>query len=288
MARKNPVPNREKEICRRIRLIRQASGLTQTAAARELEIDRALLASYELGRVPVRYHFADRFCAHFWVSQRWLAEEKEPKQWYVFVDKSLREKINPNAHFSHVYDSVLRPLLDKALAAVSEFTGGQFDAKSLNEYGEAVGASQIGELSPEAATPIIARQIYSFLNSLPPHLYQPFYNSFLKLLDSFKNDHSKALRNFKNVVTEAVAVENELTYIPDNGNTPSVKAQWPLLKKRLQKATEATGRKTRLAEFLGVKLSNVSQWLTDHESAREPGAETALQMLNWVEQQERK
>jgi len=61
------------------------------------------------------------------------------------------------------------------------------------------------------------------------------------------------------------------------------------LKARLQKATQATGSKTRLAEFLGVKLSNVSLWLMDdsRKSAREPGAETALRMLRWVEQQER-
>lgn len=71
-------------------------------------------------------------------------------------------------------------------------------------------------------------------------------------------------------------------------NTDDVKAQWPLLKKRLQKATEPVGLKSRLAEFLGVKLASVSQWLSDSESQREPGAETTLRMLRWVELQERK
>ena len=71
-------------------------------------------------------------------------------------------------------------------------------------------------------------------------------------------------------------------------NTVVVKAQWPLLKSRLQKSTQIAGSKTKLAKFLGVKLASVSQWLTDSESAREPGAETTLRMLRWVEQQERK
>lgn len=70
-------------------------------------------------------------------------------------------------------------------------------------------------------------------------------------------------------------------------NSGDVKAQWPLLKKRLQKASEPVGLKSKLAEFLGVKLASVSQWLSDSDSQREPGAETTLRMLRWVELQER-
>jgi transcriptional regulator with XRE-family HTH domain len=70
-------------------------------------------------------------------------------------------------------------------------------------------------------------------------------------------------------------------------NSDDVKAQWPLLKKRLKAATAVAGSKTQLAEFVGVKLASVSQWLSDSESQREPGAETTLRLLQWVEQQER-
>ncbi|MBE0544003.1 MAG: helix-turn-helix transcriptional regulator [Verrucomicrobia bacterium] len=67
-----------------------------------------------------------------------------------------------------------------------------------------------------------------------------------------------------------------------------VKPQWPDLKRRLQKATTAIGAKTTLAKVLDVDPTQISQWLSESKSAREPGAEYALQMLQWVELQERK
>jgi len=80
--------------------------------------------------------------------------------------------------------------------------------------------------------------------------------------------------------------KTELDYVHASVNSGEVKAQWPLLKKRLQKAAKPPGLKSKLAEFLGVKLASVSQWLSDSDSQREPGAETTLQMLKWVELQE--
>lgn len=80
-----------------------------------------------------------------------------------------------------------------------------------------------------------------------------------------------------------------LTSIHASVKSEPVKPLWPLLKERLQRATAEPGTKTRLADYLGVKIASVSQWLTDSKtSAREPGAETALRMLKWVELQERK
>jgi transcriptional regulator with XRE-family HTH domain len=54
---------------------------------------------------------------------------------------------------------------------------------------------------------------------------------------------------------------------------------------RLNKATSQRGMKSKLAKVMGVPLSNVSQWLSGE---REPGGETTLRLLRWVEQQERK
>jgi hypothetical protein len=59
----------------------------------------------------------------------------------------------------------------------------------------------------------------------------------------------------------------------------------PKLLERLNKATSERGKKTALANFLGVSLAMVSQWLS---GKREPGGETTLKLLHWVEQQERK
>jgi hypothetical protein len=89
-------------------------------------------------------------------------------------------------------------------------------------------------------------------------------------------------------IAEETAEKKLLTCVHASVKPSEVKAHWPLLKRRLQQATAESGEKSRLAEFLKVKLASVSQWLTDSDNAREPGAETTLRMLYWVEQEERK
>ena len=75
-----------------------------------------------------------------------------------------------------------------------------------------------------------------------------------------------------------------LTHITDVGNVARVKSPMANLLERLNEATSQRGMKTKLAKIMGVLLANVSQWLSGE---REPGGETTLQLLHWVEQQER-
>lgn len=82
--------------------------------------------------------------------------------------------------------------------------------------------------------------------------------------------------------------KKSLTAVDVSVNRPDVQPQWPLLKKRLRQAAADITAKSKLAKFIGVKLASVNQWLRESDEAREPGAETALRMLRWVELQERK
>lgn len=73
-------------------------------------------------------------------------------------------------------------------------------------------------------------------------------------------------------------------YVYSSVNIERVRPLLPELIERLKKATGERGKKTALAQFLDVPLAMVSQWLSGD---REPGGETTLRMLQWVEQQER-
>ena len=75
-----------------------------------------------------------------------------------------------------------------------------------------------------------------------------------------------------------------LTNITVTDNVSSVKSTMANLLDRLNKATSQRGMKSKLAKVMGVPLANISQWLS---GAREPGGETTLRLLHWVEQQER-
>lgn len=59
----------------------------------------------------------------------------------------------------------------------------------------------------------------------------------------------------------------------------------PKLIERLKRATEAYGRKAELAAWLGVHRQCVTDWLSGKQ---EPGGETTLRLLHWVEAEERK
>lgn len=78
--------------------------------------------------------------------------------------------------------------------------------------------------------------------------------------------------------------QNSLTDSSSAGKVPDVKSVLPDLRKRLKKATSRRGKKSELARFLGAPLASVSRWLS---GLQEPGGETTLRLLTWVEQEER-
>ena len=71
--------------------------------------------------------------------------------------------------------------------------------------------------------------------------------------------------------------------VSEFANTPAMKTPLAQLRARLKRATGAKGMKTKLANFLGVPKPCISDWLS---GKREPGGETTLRLLRWVEHQE--
>ena len=65
--------NREGQICGRIREIREWLGFTQNDCARRIGIERSALVKYGIGRTPLRYDIALRFCRQLILSEEWLA-----------------------------------------------------------------------------------------------------------------------------------------------------------------------------------------------------------------------
>jgi hypothetical protein len=108
---------------------------------------------------------------------------------------------------------------------------------------------------------------------------------FLNPLERLEKKVSRDLKLRKQVAEKVVKL-SDLTNPATSSKLMGVKGQWPALKRKLQEATAEPGLKSKLAEFLKVDLTRVSQWLTDAKSAREPGAEYALKMLYWVEHPE--
>ncbi|HAO80204.1 MAG TPA: hypothetical protein DCQ92_14795, partial [Verrucomicrobia subdivision 3 bacterium] len=85
-------------------------------------------------------------------------------------------------------------------------------------------------------------------------------------------------QKFQNPISEELNLTNAA--ISDKGD--GVKSEWLKLKKKIQAVTANAGSKSKLADFLCVDLTQLSKWLTDSDSAREPGADYTLRMQAWV------
>jgi transcriptional regulator with XRE-family HTH domain len=83
-------------------------------------------------------------------------------------------------------------------------------------------------------------------------------------------------------ISVAENTKQDLTDAATSDKPSGVKSEWFKLKKKIQAATAEAGGKSKLADFLRVDLTQLSKWLTDSDSAREPGADYTLKMLSWV------
>lgn len=80
--RQTDIPPREKEIGKRIRLLRSALNLTQTEFGRRAAIERGALAKYELGLTPLPWRSAEFLCKSFHLNATWLATGEGPTEPY--------------------------------------------------------------------------------------------------------------------------------------------------------------------------------------------------------------
>lgn len=86
-------------------------------------------------------------------------------------------------------------------------------------------------------------------------------------------------------LTDEKGENRVLTQFNVSVNLSPMKTEMPGLLGRLRKATEARGRKSELAAWLGVPLPTLSVWLSGKQ---EPGGEATLRLLQWVRAEEAK
>ena len=253
---------RERLIGVRLRAFREMLQIPRSRFAVTIGLGGERIASYEAGRAPLRYEVFRAVTQHYHISPRWLATEVgSPKLPTPFNDAAILGLVKPRALFSEVYDMHLAAGLEK----------------------ERVEAESHLNVVVKTMDPLL-----EFLrdDSFPMSTRRKWAKRFLNKLVPLKKKMSRDLKLRKRV-REKVVKLSELTNSLTSCNVLGMQSEWTVFKRRLQDATAKPGVKTKLAEFLGLDLTRVSQWLTDSKNAREPGAEYALKMLRWVEQQER-
>jgi transcriptional regulator with XRE-family HTH domain len=247
----------EREICSRFAAVRRFEKLTQHQMAARIHATRNQIGNIEAGRVPLKFWVGMNFCSEFNVNQLWLAIGTPPKAPYFVIDSSfLSPKPGEDALFS------------------------------------AVCLTQLGEILRTRVQLIKAVQFKDFASDFLARSYEDAFDKLLKIVIfevpeaarlAFVEFIVKTTRDFISKLTESTK-KKPLTDVTLTDNIPLVQSPMANLLDRLNKATSQRGQKTALAKRFGVPLANVSQWLSGE---REPGGETTLRLLNWVEQQER-
>lgn len=113
MPRTNPIPQKEKEICGRLREFRKSTKLSQVAFARELGLDSGQLRNYEHARAPVRFELARHASSVFGMSLAWLATGKGDSITFDKFDPELEKKISPRMLFSEAFETHLKVIFDE-------------------------------------------------------------------------------------------------------------------------------------------------------------------------------
>jgi len=173
--------------------------------------------------------------------------------------------------------------------------GDPFLLPSLNEMAKAAAPittlnlklpTGMGEVGKVVMTPALLKSILGMrsyddpLRDLLAILKQPPYGPALTLETA--KTLAYVVESFQAKTNPALGIDD----VSELGKSAcEVNPILPKLLDRLAKQTIASGSKSALAEWLGVPLSNLSLWLS---GKREPGGETTLKMLYWVERKERK
>ncbi len=246
---------RDKQVAQRLRFFReQHLKISRTSFALAIGIGSERLASYEAGRVPLRYEIFALITKRFNLRPFWLATGTSAiLDDLPFDDSSFHSEIDPKKRFIEVYDLVLSEPLARE----------KYDR--------------------QIQTRRIKWAIDGFIATIPPgRVFVPenpvsvadlavSARTLLRCLEE-SMQHAKDLPKQKALT--AAYVERKFE---------AVKSPMKDLLSRVSLATKARGRKVALAKFLNVPQPRVSEWI--HGNG-EPSGENALRLLEWVTAEE--
>ena len=274
--------HRERFICVRVKEFREAIKWPQRDFAEQLGISLNRLASIEYGRTPLRYEIAWKIRFISGLNLTWLANG-----FFQPTEKDLDPWPNPED-------------LPNGSYLLSEIEGRLWSPGSIKARAHNIKNSEKSPPNQRSVIlSILKDDLTDWIAAVPDQNFSEFSDMLVTIAQDYldnlpKDDPTKVAQRRAALVWEVMRLdiarrhvgerggEINLTKTATNPNLDGVKSLWPALKRQLQSATAATGKKSELAKFLKVDLTRVSQWLTDKKTAREPGAEYALQMQRWV------
>ncbi len=295
MPRKNPLAEREKEICRRLRQFRtEQTKLSRVAFASYLGIDSSALANYEHGRVALRYGVVRRVAEEFSMNLRWLAEGKPPEMYFVHLDEEVVRKPDPKQLFSAAYDTFLKIRVEEAMRlrdveSLSCIPGIASEGSIMENIWWRAGGSPRAGLAAE-----LAKLIEAYWHRMPEDVLAEFFSQMRDTAHRFFLDHkveiessirARATRELSahEAGPKTGVLKESLTSAVGSGKQAGVKTESPSSLQQLlndvKSLTSVRNSKAALARAMRVTPQAVSEWLSGKSA---PEAERVFRLLDWV------
>ena len=278
------------EIGSRLSYFREAFKFSQEQFGQSVSVTRERMANFETGRTPLPAVKALQICETFIISEKWLATgEGLWRQHMDLLHDPIVNALPAEMDFGEAFGKFLGPKYESLLADTPHsirFTPSgdmpRFDVNLIECYLHIWRAWL-------PCGPTNARLIQSIIDLGNDYCSDPNNlrdsapeHSILQILAS----SSLPIGDARFLVARRRAEKDTnklLTRVAVSGKLAPVKSQLKNLLADLNHLTREPGMKTKLADFLSAPLTSVSRWLSGE---REPGGETTLKMLRWVQEQE--
>jgi transcriptional regulator with XRE-family HTH domain len=267
--RKLPLAQREIDIGRRLRKARQALGCSRGYLALHIGVASSAIKRIELGRVPLRYSLGARIIGFLRISAHWLATGIGDMHFpYPAPDLDLQGQ--PEALFSYVFDTVVHPQFSER-QEFSLFSVMAIMSKTPPQFPAGMDANFYFQNAIE--------HLQDLFDHSPQEIRGDLVQRIIRAASGFSLDHTDELEKGYSKLTQ----NKLLTRCSLKRKYSEMHSEFERLILRLKRATRKRGSKARLALELNVKLPRVSEWLS---CKKEPGGNTTLRLLNWVERAE--
>jgi len=259
----------DRVIAKRVRRVRFANDLTQSAFAAALNISLDRLASIEYGRTPLTVGLADKISGTFNINMIWLAEG----------DGTMTPCIGLNSHICHGIDG--SELLSKSynpdrknLFLANYQNGLKEMDRIISSWPDVPKDKQIKLL--DLVTDQFLFELGQAFAGLSVDGKDKLWNVMNEALRSYLEDWDNEQPNEKNRVSQKI----RLTGGSPKGNSGGVQSEIQKLIEQVRRKASQPGAKADLARTLDVAPARITEWLS---GKKEPGGDYALRLQKWVE-----
>jgi transcriptional regulator with XRE-family HTH domain len=257
---RKPLPSHEVEICRRMRLVREAARLSRPVFARFLGLDSSKLSNIEHFRVPLDYITGNAVCRIFRVSPRWL-----------MTGRGRPTQVLPASVYAPIPEATARTLFSQAYPHLQK----------LAEHAE----RKISEQTQAIVHQLEARESQGHFDLSPAEFERSWQEAVLKTGASERAEIDAELATTVFGSPFTIEFENELAIVAefdDKSLMRKVVAPSDLID-QVQSLTQQRGAKAKLARHLKVSRQRLNEWLSGRSK---PSARYLLLLLNWTRTQQ--